>query len=161
MDTFGLSVRREVLDLWGYSNRNIATSAVCNGLRVRNNPHLFLETKPEVYFPFWFSDSKMKGPEYYYLNFYSNVEEGLRFMHVARNQGNMLGDMNQVVGLYDLLLMVDPKEAFQVAALVRKDKKEQMEEILTESGFQLNRSRLLDSESFKKYNERPLVQYPC
>jgi|GEM_PF-5253379 len=161
MSTFGLGARREVLDLWGYSNRNIATSSVCNGMRVRNNPHIFLEAKPEVYFPFWFSDSKMKGWEYFYLNSYANIEDGLRHMHVTRSHGNMLGDMNQAIELYNLWLFVDPKEAFQVAALVRKDKNEQMENSLTESGFMLNRSRLLNSENFKKYNEQPLVQYPC
>ncbi len=157
MDTFGLNVDREVLDLWGYSNRKIATSSVCNGLRVRNNPSIFLETMPEVFFPFWFSDSKIKGPQYSY----QNAEEGLLFMHLSRGQGNMLGDMNQVVERYDLWLMKDKGADFQVAALVRKDKKDQMEKSLAGSGFSLNHSRPLNSEYFKKYSEQSLIQYPC
>ena len=157
MDTFGLNVDREVLDLWGYSNRKIATSSTCNGLRVRNNPSIFLEARSEVFFPFWFSDSQIKGPQY----FYENAEEGMLFMHLSRNQGNMLGDMNQVAERYDLWLMTDKAADFKVAALIRKDKKDQMEKSLSESSFSFARSRRLNSEYFQKYNEQSLIQYPC
>ncbi len=54
MNTFGLMIPdRHVVDYWGYSNQDIASSTLCNTIRIRVNPSLLLEQQPDIFWPYW------------------------------------------------------------------------------------------------------------
>ena len=52
LNSFGFMHDRPILDLWGYTNRTIATSRVRNAAGMRSRPGQFLEAKPDVLWGF-------------------------------------------------------------------------------------------------------------
>ena len=53
MSTFSYFNDREIIDLWGYTNEEIANSNVCSTYnRIRSNPDTFWSKEPEVLFTF-------------------------------------------------------------------------------------------------------------
>lgn len=154
MNTFGLASERPVLDLWGFSNREIAASRICSGAKLRNNPDYFLREKPEV------------SHEYHYHHWrwlnYDDAEKTLLSDHHVPENLNLYGDMRQVLPLYDLFLIDDSNSWERTAYLVRKDKSGELIKILGEQSFILQRQRPLDQEKyFKGYNRDKLIQYVC
>lgn len=156
MNTFGLMIERPVIDLWGYTAPAIALSGVCNGDRIRSNGQHFLELKPDVYWPYWFTYGPIPVARW---NF-DTVEDALAVMHHTSKQGNLLGDMSQVLAEYDVV-MIQTKWN-QLAYLVRKSARWSLVESLVKRGFSLSRQRDLDLARFHKLYDRQLhVTYPC
>ncbi len=152
MNTFGLTLGRPILDLWGYSEPEIAESPVCNGDKIRSNETLFLSRRPDVYWAYWFSSDPTRFK-------YDRLEESLDFHHLNK-RGNLLGDMNRVLDNYDVFL-VRPDKA-QVAYLVRKDKRDILLAHLSRDGYRLARSRDLDTNLFRSfYDRQEKMQYDC
>ncbi len=152
MNTFGLASERPVIDLMGYSNREIASSKVCSNYRIRSLPEFFLKEKPEVCWLFWISHS----PELYN---YQTAENALLEDSLAKNGGNALGDLNEVVKQYDLLMVRD--SGYQAGFLIRRDAVEETERALAAAGFSRKASRPLGESFNLAYNQQELVQHAC
>lgn len=153
MNTFGLMIDRPVIDLWGYTNRSIATSKVCNADKKRNNENFFLETLPDVYWPFWFT-------KFYWAHNYDTVETSFLNVHHTNKEGNLLGDMNKVLRNYDIFII--KTNGKQSAYLVRKTKSDSLISNLKEKEFKLLRTREIDMKRFSAlYNSQKKVEYNC
>src|SRR5262249_2504029 len=141
-------------DLWGYSNRDIAISQVCNADRMKNGENFFLDNRPDIYWSYWFT----KFPQ---TNNFDTVELSLsEASYSTGNRGNQLGDMNGVLLSYDTFLIKNMGR--QVAYLVRKDLSDSLINHLQEKGFKLLRYREMDMERFRSlYNSQKKVQYKC
>ena len=159
MNTFGLMIDRYVIDLWGYTNRDIATSRVCNADRIRNNENFFLDTLPDIYWPYWFTNAKSRIKKSTSHNF-DSVEKSFSKFHHTSKRGNLLGDMNKVLMNYNVFII--KTHGNQVAYLVRKDVGDSLINHLKEKKFKLLRSREIDMERFSSlYNSQNQVQYKC
>jgi hypothetical protein len=153
MNTFGLMIDRPVIDIWGYTNRSIATSKVCNADKIRNNENFFLETLPDVYWPFWFT-------KFYWAHNYDTVETSFLNSAHTNKKGNLLGDMNKVLTNYDIFII--KTNGKQSAYFVRKSKSDSLISNLEEKGFKLLRTREIDMKRFSAlYNSQKKVQYNC
>jgi len=153
MNTFGLMIDRPVIDIWGYTNRSIATSKVCNADKIRNNENFFLETLPDVYWPFWFT-------KFYWAHNYDTVETSFLNIDHTNKKGNLLGDMNKVLTNYDIFII--KTNGKQSAYFVRKSKSDSLISNLEEKGFKLLRKREIDMKRFSAlYNSQKKVQYKC
>jgi hypothetical protein len=157
MDTFGLMIERPVIDLWGYTNPAMAFSGVCNGEKIRSNGQYFLQVKPDVYWPYWFTTGFLKEDDT--ANF-DNVEESLAtFLHTSK-KGNWLGDMSQVMTEYDVLIIQTNWN--QLAYMVRKSASGALLEGLQREGFSLSRQRSFDLACFQRlYASQKRVTYRC
>jgi hypothetical protein len=150
MNTFGLMIRRPVIDLWGYSNPSIAAAQSFSAARVRNNPNAFLESRPDVFWLFWFTHD----PDVYTFEV---AEKGLAYEHAGK-QFNILGDMHDVLRDYELMML--HANGWQVAYLVRKSICEKLLDHLEREGFELKRSRAIDQAAFAQlYDAQTLKQY--
>jgi len=158
MDTFGLMIERPVIDLWGYSNPEIAFSAVCNGNRIRSNDKYFLAVKPDVYWPYWFTsgmdENSMTPPDF------DSVEKSLATVHHTSKTGNLLGDMSQVFLEYDVVLIKAKQN--QLVYLVRKEALGTLVTSLLNRGFAVSRQRPVDIAAFRRlYDAQTRVSYRC
>jgi hypothetical protein len=157
MDTFGLMIERPVIDLWGYTTPAIAHSKVCNADHVRSNSRYFLQTKPDIYWPYWFTEGMRL--EQYTGNF-DNVEESFAESHHTSTHSNMLGDMTQVFTEYDVVVIRTPHG--HLAYLTRSPAGESLRRNLLQQGFKLARTRPLDMARFRRlYDSQKVVTYPC
>lgn len=162
MSTFGLMLSRPLIDLWGYSNPAIAFSKTCNADRIRANSNFFLSVKPDIYWPYWFSTGHVS--EYPIGNFakgtYDNVEASLATFHHTSKQGNLLGDMNQVLDAYDVVIIRAGSNT--LGYLVRKERRDALLTEFHNRGFKTTRERRIDMAAFRKlYAPQRLVTYAC
>ncbi len=157
MDTFGLMIERPVIDLWGYTNPAIAFSSVCNALHFRNNGQYFLQVKPDVYWPYWFTVGFIREGE---TTNFDKVEETLAMAGHTSKEANLLGDMSQVMAQYDVVVIQTRWN--QLAYLVRKTVSGSLLESLESRGFSVSRQRPFDIVLFHQlYDTEELVTYPC
>jgi hypothetical protein len=131
MNTFGLMIDRYVIDLWGYTNRDIAASKVCNADRIKNNENFFLDNRPDIYWPYWFTTDSQKH------NF-DTVEESLATFHHTSKQGNLLGDMNKVLMNYDVFFIKN--KGGKLAYIVRQELSDSLINHLKGKEFKLLRT---------------------
>jgi hypothetical protein len=156
MDTFGLMIERPVIDLWGYTNPAIAFSGVCNGDRIRSNDRYFLQVKPDVYWPYWFTGLNAEDKT---ANF-DDVEESFATFHHTSKVGDFLGDMSEVLTEYDVVVIHTKWN--HLAYLVRKSVSGALLESLEKRGFSLSRQRPLDLALFHRlYDGQKRVTYRC
>ena len=157
MDTFGLMMERPMIDLWGYTTPAIAFSKVCNAERVRFNDQYFLQVKPDVYWPYWFTNGLIpKGG----TGNFDNAEESLAgFPHTSK-LGNQLGDMSQVLAEYDVVFV--RTQWNDLGYLVRKPSSEALVNSLIRRGFSVSRQRPVDMARFHKvYDGEARLIYNC
>ena len=169
MNTFGLAyVNDHVVDYWGYSNRQIATEGLCGSDRTKYHPTLFLTEKTDVFWPHWFvSDATDPNAQYpmnlllHFENTYYNDTEYLLAKHHHLNQGNpRLGDMREVMGLYDFVILRSSN--YSTAFLVRRAVLETFTERLRALGFEYVRSRETNMDRIADgYLSRPAVALAC
>ncbi len=161
MNFYGLGSDRFVIDLWGYSNRDIANSRICNGMRVRTNPNYFLEQSPELYWMYWVTVHGLKNSD--------GIESDRELLTVDltnKDQGNFLGDMEKVMEKYDCFILRDSrsektKSPSQIGFLIRKDVSERLDQRLKVEGFAFKRSRDVGEDWIKSYREQKICQYAC
>ncbi|MEH2091391.1 hypothetical protein [Nostoc sp.] len=155
INTFGLMIDRPVLDLWGYTNRDIAKSKVCNSFKVRNNEYLFLEKRPNIHWVFWFPSE-----EYSFHTVEENFATEYGYTETDK-KWNILGDMNKVIINYDVFLIQTNGKA--ISYLVRKDSSDLLINHLKDKfEFQLLNSREIDVKYFSYlYNSQKKIQYNC
>ncbi len=161
MNSFGFGSDRFVIDLWGYSTREIAESKFCNGDKGRSNPDYFLSQSPEVYWPFWMTVAGIRAEDGFDV-----AEKKLLFHHLSRNQGNLLGDMREVTKRYDLFFVRDPnlknsRDSYQIGFFIRRDVSERFRRTLKEDGFEEKRTRPLDPAWLALYESEKIVRYAC
>ena len=153
MATFALALTRRVEDYWGYTNRRIAQSHLCNAEHVKIDPSAFLETQPEMFWPYWLTDT---GGEVAYDVF----EHRLGTSHHVNRGGNRLGDMEQVLGAYDAIILTYPDWSYLF--LVNRKTLPVLETRLKDKGFTLRRSRSYDLARFRSsYSAEPGFSYKC
>jgi hypothetical protein len=154
MDSFGLGVSdRQVLDYWGYTNRHIAQSTTCNGDRAKFDSSAFLEDKPDLYWPYWFTANPSEHN-------YDTVERSFALFHHTSRAGNRLGNLLNVFELYDTIIL--HVREMTVVLLVRKDRTEQVFDRLSTLEFVQSRSRPFDNAIFKRlYESVPKVSFSC
>ncbi|MEH2259715.1 hypothetical protein [Nostoc sp.] len=152
INTFGLMIDRPILDLWGYTNRDIAKSKVCNSAKIKNNENLFLEKRPNIYWPFWFPSEEYN---------YDTVEEYFATSFNTSKEKNQLGDMNKVIINYDFFVI--QTNGKKLSYLVRKDTSDLLINHLKDKfKFQLLKSREIDVNKFSSlYNSQKKIQYNC
>ncbi len=157
MNTFGLMIDRNVIDLWGYTTPEIAHSKVCNGDRIRNNPEYFLSAKPDIYWPYQFSGIMDPAVA---LGTFDNAEKSLATFHHTSKWGNLLGDMTRVMAEYDVVV-VRTAEA-QAAYLVRREKRAILTGGFLAHSFRISRERAFDMRLFRTfYDTQKIVTHPC
>jgi hypothetical protein len=162
MNTFGLMLERPVGDLWGYTTPAIAFSSRCNGDKIRNNPDWFLTAKPDLYWPYWFTQGLVEEAEF---GRFDRVETALATFHHTGRRGNLLGDMRRVLAEYDVVIIRAGRQAHgpdQLAYLVRKQSREALFGELLGRGFRVARERAIDWREFEQlYNAKPAVWFRC
>jgi hypothetical protein len=148
LNTFGfMTPNREVIDLWGYTNPEIAHSKICNNVKVRNNPDFFLQAKPDV---FWFFLIDKPGEDYEFALQTGNM--GKMF--------NQLGNISEVLQQYSVFFL--GHEGYGITLLIKQTLQEEFLRTLEQKGFKLTSSRPLDMQRFERmYDSQRLLQYPC
>jgi hypothetical protein len=141
-----------VIDLWGYTSPAIALSKTCNGYKIRANPEYFHTIKPDVYWPYFLHEPNDDA-------FMSAERHFATFQNTAKN-GNLVGDMNQVLAEYDVLEIKANNN--RAVFLVRKSLRDALLQHLFDRGFVKSRERELNMTAFRKMygNEAP-VSYRC
>jgi hypothetical protein len=145
LNTFGLLLDHEIIDLWGYTNPEIARSRMLNGIHIRTNPEFFLSVRPDVYFAF-VEPPDLAETEAYLARFYH-----------FRQDFNLLGDMNQVLAAYDVLVVRHPQRS--LFFLVKRDAVAALRQSLESHQFVATAQRPIDLPAFRSlYNRRALRQ---
>ncbi|HLM14557.1 MAG TPA: hypothetical protein VK362_19340 [Reyranella sp.] len=154
MNSFGLAVRdRQVLDYWGYSNPVIARSSTCNSAHNRFSATAFLDQRPDIFWPFWFTDTPTTDN-------YDTAETSLARSGHLNRAGNRLGDLERVMGLYDVIFLAVRDKRF--AFLVRKDSAPLFMQRVVALGFVQQRQRPFDKAAFDRaYQAIPYFSYSC
>jgi hypothetical protein len=121
MDTFGFMSGREVLDLWGYSNRSIATSTRRDGANLKINTHVLIDSDVEAYWLRSFDPSE-RNPA---VRTIAEVPRSQVPSAVVcfPNTGPFLdqaGDLVAVFQKYDMVRIYQPR-LITTVILVRKD----------------------------------------
>jgi hypothetical protein len=145
LSTFGLMLDRNVVDLWGYTNPSIAGSRMLNASRVRNNPEFFLSAKPDIFFAYREPVGAAEAEDYL-----------ATFHHVVKDV-NLLGDMNEVLASYDVVLVMHPQR--RLFLLVRREAVATLRESLERHAYAVTAQRPLDMVKFRDlYARQPLTQ---
>lgn len=143
LNTFGLMLDREVVDLWGYTNPLIAQSRMLNGARIRSNPAAFLSIGPDLYFAY-----TEPGPA-------SDTEQYLATFHHMLKDVNLLGDMAEVLARYDVVLVRHPQR--HMLFLVRREAVATLRESLARHGYAAIAERAIDMRRFKDLYDRQVM----
>lgn len=148
MNTFGYMIPgKEVIDLWGYSNREISKSHLCNAQNNKNNPDFFIRKKPDIYWPY---------PSFSFFE----IESDLADFHQISKTGNLLGDLHAVLKEYHIYCIGHPRHNF--IYLVKKEKAEKLEKKLIEKNFKLQAARKFDFERFSAiYDKQKPSNFVC
>jgi hypothetical protein len=154
MNSFGLAVRdRQVLDYWGYSNPVIARSPTCNSAHNRFSATAFLDQRPDIFWPFWFTDTPITDN-------YDTVRTSLARAGHLNRASNRLGDLERVMGMYDVIFLAVRDKRF--AFLVRKDSAALFMQRVVALGFVQQRQRPFDKATFDRaYQAIPYFSYSC
>jgi hypothetical protein len=154
MATFSFMNDRDIVDVWGYTNPEIALSKHCSSHFVRNNPAVFMKERPEV---MWARTSlpsalySVMGPPDEF-EFTTSIF-GKRF--------NVLGDMERVLDEYDAYKLRH-SDGSVTHLLVRKDVSELLQGRMEARGYKRITARSIDRERFSKfYNATPFVERDC
>ena len=158
MNTFGYMNDREIIDLWGYTNPQIALAKICSERGIRNNPDLFLKMQPEVA---WLRTDRASGTES--SGFPHQAEDLENVLATWGNLGkyrNQYGNVVEVMEGYDLVFL--RTENWASTLLVKKELNEQLLAALEQGAYKLAKSRELDLGKLKQiYDEQKLVQFEC
>ncbi len=137
LNSFGYMLDRPVIDLWGYTNRDIALSHEISGRRIRHNPRLFLELKPDIH---WHRTGA-EDPEGWMADYG-------RFETVCLAQSNFgpehdqFGPMAEVLRFYDAMILRTGE--WRTIVLVKRERRSALEARLQAAGYRLAQSRALD-----------------
>ncbi len=143
LNTFGFMNDRDILDLWGFSNLDIAKSNIFSPTRNKINPKLFLKEKPDIY---WFRTYNVNE---------ANHSLALEIPEKRATQDNMskstnnLGDMLEVIKYYDMYAIYH--EDYETILFAKKSLKSQIYDLLIEKNFSLKSSGSFDLDLFKHY----------
>ncbi len=155
MATFAFMNDREIVDLWGYTSPTIANSAICSEALLRNDPGLFLEEAPEV---LW-ARTEVSG-KLYAIPSTMNYE-ALASQWMFSKWINLLGDMHEVMAIYDIVKLHHFEQRYSLL-LVRRDLLPALEQMLTANGFGQTMTRPFEWETFSMlYGNAAPVQYDC
>ncbi|HVY12651.1 MAG TPA: hypothetical protein VHB73_03710 [Alphaproteobacteria bacterium] len=142
INTFGLMINRPVIDLWGYSNRSIASAHVCTPFNFKTNPEAFQEANIDIYFPYWFTEYPAKYR-------FDNVEDGLA--HSAYSHATpvfmRLNHLTEIMKTYDVVVLRYPTAQF--AYLVRAARTPQFLKSLESTGLRRSKQRKIDFNRLK------------
>jgi hypothetical protein len=139
LNQFGFSTDRSIIDLWGYTERRTASSKTRNSMGVKNWPEQFLDARPELHWSI--SDSR---------SLRSNIAKMVtqspeQFLTEFQNWGNRLanlGRLDEVLKFYDPVLIREGELVHLF--MIRKDRVDQFEDLLTEDGYRQGRRLKLD-----------------
>jgi hypothetical protein len=145
LNTYGLLLDHEIIDLWGYTNPEIARSRMLNGNHIRSNPEFFLSVRPDLYFAF-VEPGELSQTEGYLARFYH-----------FRKDFNLLGDMNQVLAAYDVLVVRHPLR--NLFFLVKREAMPVMAQSLNAHGFAATAQRTLDLRAFRSNYDRQVARH--
>ncbi len=142
LNTFGFSNDLEIYDMWGYSNKVIAKSKIRSVYNKKISPDLFLTVSPEI---FWFRTRNTNFKNHYITK--KNPELILTQDNFSKDQ-NFLGDMNEILKFYDFYSLL--YKTYDTLLLIRKDKKNLIFNNLNENKFNLDYSKGIDLQKFRK-----------
>lgn len=146
LNTFGFMNDRNILDLWGYSNLDIAKSNIYSPSRNKINPKLFLEKKPDI---FWFRTYNVNEQNHFRA---LEIPEKRATTDNMSKSTNNLGDMINVIKYYDMYVVYHEK--YETILFVRKLLKKRIYKILNNKGFILKSSGEFDINLFKYYYQQ-------
>jgi hypothetical protein len=135
LNAFGFMLDREVIDLWGYTNRRIAASKTLNRWRVRVDPAYFAEAAPDVVW-LWLPPAQIRPKGDYRFFFISNFGP----------PGLQAGDGRLLARRYDAFILYNEK--LRTVFLVKKELSAGFLERLRASGYALKDSEKIDLEGF-------------
>jgi len=146
LNSFGYMNDREIIDLWGYTNSQIAHSRTFSKFwRIRNMPGLFLQLKPEVaFYRTVKKGSHLEGDNSDIDDIEASMPDFLSFSKKMNQFGNML----EVMALYDPVVL--DSQGWVTTLLVRNDYRETILQSLLDNQYDVSNSRDFDLEKFKR-----------
>jgi len=158
MNTFGYMNDREVIDLWGFTNPAIAYSSLCSEGKNRINPDFFLAKRPDI---FWNETTWARGPLWIPDRIeFEQAEYMLSHDGPYSKKRYYLGDVTKVLKVYDVVFLNTQDWVTQL--LVRKDRAEELFDILYKKNYERARYREIDVSLFRRlYDSQNLRQYRC
>lgn len=146
LNSFGYMNDREIIDLWGYTNSQIAHSRTFSKFwRIRNMPGLFLQLKPEVaFYRTVKKGSHLEGDNSDIDDIEASMPDFLSFSKKMNQFGNML----EVMALYDPVVL--DSQGWVTTLLVRNDYRETILQSLLDNQYVVSNSRDFDLEKFKR-----------
>ena len=156
LNAFGFFIKdREVLDLWGYTNRRIAESNTLNSYLVKNDPGLFMRIQPDTALIWYVYQVRESFPAK--LSYEELVAKGAYANNLAK-VWNQFGDLFKVIDHYDVFRLAQAGRDF--VFLVKKDKSLRFLDALKTFNYTLEFSRSLDREKITElYNRQTLTQH--
>ncbi|MEI7923146.1 MAG: hypothetical protein WCJ40_14665 [Planctomycetota bacterium] len=148
LNGFGYLLDRPVIDLWGYTNRTIASSKIRNLRGVKSRPETFLDESPELHWSLSGSALLQSSRE--------SLEEFLVNVNNWNWQLNQLGDLTKVFQKYDAML-VRESDILHLF-LIRKDRSRQWAEALEHDGFKQVSSKAIDPAKLRQLVDHPQKQ---
>ena len=143
LNTFGFMNDRNIIDLWGYTNLEIAKSKIYSPVRNKINPNYFLEKKPDI---FWFRTYNVNEVGYYYA---LKIPEKRATTDNMSKSTNNLGDMLKVIKYYDMYVLYHGD--YETILFSKKSLKSEILDVLINKGFSLKSFGNFKIDLFKSY----------
>jgi len=157
LNAFGYMNDRQIVDLWGYTNPDIARSDTFSRLgRIRVNPDILLLERPEA---FWYRTyEKAKAPDR--LRFEDDPERAFHFAANLSRELNQAGHPVEMARYYDFVILTTG--SWVTVLFVRNDLTRELSSRLEASGYRIRKERRIDTEKLKAWFEsRPEGLFRC
>lgn len=161
INTVGYAIDRPIIDLAGYTNREIATSDQYNHHLNKISPSYFLRENPVVFWELTFHESfEAVGPSLenyqqelgHRKNVYMYLEEWLTWGLLSRDE-YYIGDIREVVNEYDVVLL--GYKEWTLVLFIDKDYTNEFFRITTAKGFSIDDQKMLNHRKLDKiYSEQ-------
>ncbi len=157
LNAFGYMNDREIVDLWGYTNPEIARSELFSRAgRIRVNPNVFLRERPEV---FWYRTYEgTRGGDR--LRFEDDPERAFQYAANLGRELNQVGNPVAVARDYNFVILTTDR--WVTVLFTRKDLTREFQVRLEEGGYRIGKEREIDTEKLRAwYESRPVELFRC
>ncbi len=146
---------REIVDLAGYTNKNIANSNIFNSKGIKIDPKFFLKEKTDIYWNRALNENYPKNHLWINTNetliesTYQNIEEFMTFDNTSTSEF-VVGDIEKILKKYDIFLIKVNK--WTIVTLVNRKKTIEFIDILKNSGTIIKQKKF-DFDNFKNFHK--------
>jgi len=161
MSSFPFYLKRDVYDLYGYSNLEISQNNLCNKNNLKVNPNYIKKLNPEIIFERALPNNyfKLLGEKKEFIDRVKELDKYLLEDYFSKEENNY-GDLNFIVTNYNFVFLIHKNSSSFF--LVNKKFYNSFLSKLYQSQYKLENEIKFDSEKFlKKYNNIPNKLYKC